>query len=276
MPLSSGSAYSVIVESPSSTRREVCGLRNAVGTIGGADATVTVSCTVSLGFVYAVSGADGKIVTYGIDPASGALIRVWPSVSTGGVPAGMIATPDGRFLYISNAGSGNISSFRVDSDHGALTAANAPVSSESSKAYWTNFAVAPSGTHLYVNNAGSDRIVTFAIDPATGVLAPVGALVFSQRHNITMSIAPDGRHLYTLSASNPNNVPASLALYSVDGATGALTAGAVLTLTPEAEQFAIDPVGRFISLVKQGSPIRWSPSIIITPCGSIRAQVNSR
>ncbi len=265
MPLSSGSAYSVIVESPSSTRREVCGLRNAVGTIGGADATVTVSCTVSLGFVYAVSGVDGKIVTYGIDPATGALIRVWPSVSTGGVPAGMIATPDGRFVYVSNAGSGNISSFRVDSDHGALTAANAPVSSASSKTAWTNFAVAPSGTHLYSNNAGSDRIVTFAIDPATGVLAPVGALVFSQRQNITMSIAPDGRHFYTLTASNPTNVPASLALYSVDGATGALTAGAVLTLTPEAQQFAIDPAGRFLYVVSIGNQDPIDPAVVVTP-----------
>ena len=265
MPLSSGSAYSVIVESPSSTRREVCGLRNAVGTIGGADATVRVSCTVSLGFLYAVSGVDGKIVTYGIDPATGALIRVWPSVSTGGVPAGMIATPDGRFVYVSNAGSGNISTFRVDSDHGALTATNAPVSSESSRTQWTNLAVAPSGTHLYANNAGSDRIVTFTIDPANGMLVAVGALVFSQRQYIRMSIAPDGRHLYTLTVSLPNNVPASLALYSLDGATGALTAGAVLTLTHEAEQFAIDPVGRFLYVLSNGNQDPIDPTVIVTP-----------
>ncbi len=84
-------------------------------------------------------------------------------------------TPDGRLAFTANAGSGSVSSFRVD-DTGALTLWQS-VAEGSDGAHPTDMAVSPSGKRLYVLEGGLAVVGSFAIRPNGHLGTPVTAAV---------------------------------------------------------------------------------------------------
>ena len=80
---------------------------------------------------------------------------------------------EGKFLYVINAGSNDISAFAIDANTGKLT----PVPGSPFGA-----GQAPSSVtvliSLYVANAGSNDISVYNIDATTGALTPVGGSPF--------------------------------------------------------------------------------------------------
>jgi 6-phosphogluconolactonase (cycloisomerase 2 family) len=83
-------------------------------------------------------------------------------------------TPDGRFVYVSNAGSGSISGFAIGSG-GTLTAipgtilAINPTGSSN-----IDITVSADGKFLYSLNAGTGAVGMFAIQPTNGSLTDLG------------------------------------------------------------------------------------------------------
>jgi 6-phosphogluconolactonase len=84
-----------------------------------------------------------------------------------------VVTPDGRFVYVSNAGSSTISGFTVGKT-GALTPVGATVVG-TNPAGSTNLDIAMSadGKFLYTLNSGTGTIGIFAIQP-DGTLTSLG------------------------------------------------------------------------------------------------------
>jgi 6-phosphogluconolactonase (cycloisomerase 2 family) len=250
-PLLSGQSYNVTVSSQTATHREVCSARNATGSGTTTNITsVRIECAVVPGFVYAV-GADNKLLQFGIHPATGALLPLGTAATVGPSTFNMVAAPDHKVLYASSAAANTVQAFSVDPDKGALSSLGAPVSTGGSRA--SQLAITSSGEFLYVANNVSGTISLFSIDSVTGELSSQGvaatATASGFNANQHIAITPDGAFLYLLSYAGPVApiTPASLTVYSIDAATGALTAGA--TIAPvDATGLTIDPMGRFLYL----------------------------
>jgi 6-phosphogluconolactonase len=109
--------------------------------------------------------------------SGGKLVPISSSVPTlGAANCWNVITPDGRFVYTSNAGTSSISGFQVGAN-GALTPIPGTVLGfNPSGSANLDIAVSSDGGYLYSLNAGSGAIGIFAIGSADGVLTNLGTL----------------------------------------------------------------------------------------------------
>jgi 6-phosphogluconolactonase (cycloisomerase 2 family) len=285
--LANGAAYTVTVQTQPTTSREVCGIGNASGTITGANATVSVNCAITAGFLYQVQlpgtasasrSTNGQIVSYGITAGTQALVPVGQSAATGFDPSAVATASGGRFLYVANQLSSTISIYGVESDTGALTA----LGSVDTPGMQPNQMLISAGGFLFVygqvpGQPGLPRIGyalnSFAISATTGALTPTGtALSFDPEAGTGFVATPDGRWLYLLTGDLSSNTPAleTLTAYEVDPATGALTPGPVLSWmttwndpTSPTTVMAMDPLGRYLYLTSnQSSPTQPAATVL--------------
>jgi 6-phosphogluconolactonase (cycloisomerase 2 family) len=125
------------------------------GFAGGSNASTVSS--------YAVS-ADGTIAAISTGVPTLGNANCWNAV-----------TPDGRFVYDSNAGSANIAGFAIATD-GSLTALpGTVVGSNPTGATNLDIAVSSDSKFLYTLNSGNGTVGIFAIQP-DGTLNSVGAV----------------------------------------------------------------------------------------------------
>ena len=106
---------------------------------------------------------------YTIDATSGAMKNVKGSpFAAGATPVYVTIEPTGRFAYVPNVGSNDISAYTINATSGALT----PVTGSPFKAGVGPYALAvgPSGKFAYVANYGSNTVAAYAIDAASGAL----------------------------------------------------------------------------------------------------------
>jgi 6-phosphogluconolactonase len=89
---------------------------------------------------------------------------------TGDVPGPLIVDPYGKFLYVLDTGSNQISGFQISGATGSLTAfTGAPTSTNLSP---TAIAIRSDDTWMFVSNLNSANISQYAISPGTGTLNP--------------------------------------------------------------------------------------------------------
>jgi 6-phosphogluconolactonase (cycloisomerase 2 family) len=189
----------------------------------------------------------GSVSGYAVDPNTGALAAIPGSpFAAGKTPTWISFSPNGKFAYVSNSGSGNVSGYAVDAA-GALTPL--PGSPFPADTYPADSTVDATGTHLYVPNRSANNISVFAID-AAGVLSVVGGGPVAAGPGPTLLlIEPSGKFAY-VSSSTGNDVRG----YTIDATTGALS--------PMPSPFAagtyplfinIDPSGKFAYTANNGS-----------------------
>jgi 6-phosphogluconolactonase (cycloisomerase 2 family) len=89
----------------------------------------------------------------------------------GSSPISATFDPIGKFLYVANFSSNNVSAFTVDHNTGVTsTISGSPFSTGTGPV----FVVAdPAGSFLYAGNQGSNNITGFSIDSSTGALKSV-------------------------------------------------------------------------------------------------------
>ena len=113
----------------------------------------------------AVSQNSG-VWAFSIDPATGTLTEIG-SVAIGGTPFRITVHPTGKFVYVTNLMSGNISAFSIDA-LGALTSIGTPFPTVDRP--WS-ITMDPSGRFVYVTSFESSTISGYSIDANTGILA---------------------------------------------------------------------------------------------------------
>lgn len=121
-----------------------------------------------------VTEAPGAAITsYAVQP-NGALAIISGSVSTQGQAACWhVITPDGRFVYTSNAGSSTISGFAIG-PHGSLTPVGATVvAAQPQGSTNLDIALTQNGKFFYSLNAGTGTVGIFAIE-RDGTLVSLG------------------------------------------------------------------------------------------------------
>src|SRR5262249_46532507 len=108
--------------------------------------------------------------------------RVLTTIPVPAGPHGIVATPDGRFVYVSSDGASTVSV--ID------TATDSVVSTVEVGEMPHGLAITPDGRRVLVAVFGTNRLV--AID--TAVNRPAGETAVANPHNIAVS--PDGRTAY--------------------------------------------------------------------------------
>ena len=83
----------------------------------------------------------------------------------------MAVGPTGRFAYVANWGSNDVSMYTIDGTTGALTSIGTIAGSNP-----TSIAIHPSGKFAYVTNSASNDISMYSIDAATGALTLIGTI----------------------------------------------------------------------------------------------------
>jgi 6-phosphogluconolactonase (cycloisomerase 2 family) len=203
-------------------------------------------------------GTTGTEVITVFNPAPGGGISnslTLSIVTSAPGPISIAIAPDatgkfGKFAYVANSRSDNVSMYTIDAMSGALTligtisAGTAPAS----------VGIDPSGKFVYVANDGGyvvneASLSMFTIDGATGALTSIGTIKEACPAALctafSVTVHPSGKFAYVANGYPKDNV----SMFIVDQATGALTsAGAVDTAfagSSNSTEIAIDSSGKF-------------------------------
>jgi len=171
---------------------------------------------------YVVNPTDSTISIYNQDSTTGALQQLGytpvPFGQTG--PERMIVHPNGKFVYVPNQGTSNIAPFTVQASTGwldpgiALTIGTGP----------HGLAMDPAGRFLYVTSQGSDQLHVFSVSASTGALTFVQSISTGTRP-AACSVDRLTRYLFVvLNGAAGTGTGSAIQAYSIDGATGAVTA----------------------------------------------------
>lgn len=200
--------------------------------------------------------SENTVSIYTLDATSGALSRHPASPFSGGLglsPSSIAVTPSGRFAYITNAGTNDVSALAVNPVNAEITAAANPPYPVTATPQFV--AVEPTGRFAYVA-LSLNRVEAYAINAGTGTLTAIAAgageaLGTSPRH---IAIDPSGRFAYVANGSSNN-----ITFYTIDQTTGALTLPQVLPIAftppnaPLPVSIAVDPLGRFAYVTNSGT-----------------------
>jgi 6-phosphogluconolactonase len=171
-------------------------------------------------------GAD-RIFVYHFDGATRTLTPADPpyeSTPSGSGPRHLLFDPKGHFLYLDTELSAQILGYRWDEKQGRLhlvqTVSPYPADYSGKDKSAAEIAISANGRFLYVSLRGDqDSIVAYAINQRSGMLEQIQRIASQGKSPWSFSIDPTGRWmLVTNEASN------SVAVFSIDRATGLLTA----------------------------------------------------
>ena len=162
-------------------------------------------------------------------------------VPTEARPTSIAIDPSGRFAYVANIKSNNISAYRIDGASGTLH----PVAGSPFAAGLQPFSVAlaPSGAYAVVANQFSNNLSVYQVDDQSGALRPVAGSPFpAGTRPFTVTLDPSGRFAYVANMGSSD-----VSAYRFDARSGALTplAGSPFKTGRGAISVSVDPAGRF-------------------------------
>jgi 6-phosphogluconolactonase (cycloisomerase 2 family) len=175
------------------------------------------------GFLFAAEVLD-SVCSYSID-SQGVLQQVPGSpfsVGTLTSPVAIVADPFGKFIYIADRLSQNLSAFSITSGSGTLSLVPGSPFAPGSDLGPNVLAMDPLGRFLFVQNFAVG-IQTFSIDPTTGAITLLPGPPQPSRVPLTPpAIDPSGKFLYFVSQNASGN-GMGLSAFAIDASTGALT-----------------------------------------------------
>jgi 6-phosphogluconolactonase len=219
------------------------------------ESTDSVTVDPSGKFAYVASSGNvwdidfGSVLTYAINPATGALTSTGVIGGTGinGTPEffnSVALDPSGKFAYAADGGafpyggsgsSSSVSMYSINSTTGDLTSIgiiDAGTSPDS-------VAVDPAGKFAYVTNFGSNDVSMYTIDATTGTLISIGTIA-TGTDPVSIAVDPAGKFAYVTN-SNSNDV----SMYTINATTGALTSVGTIAAGTNPVSVGVDPSGKF-------------------------------
>jgi 6-phosphogluconolactonase len=257
------------------------------GNGGGSTVTYTLGGTISgltgSGLVLGNNGADDLAVTangafkFAIpvpnDTAYSVTVLTQPSdpsqncVISNGTDNGTISNADvtsvavicnnvGRFAYVANLASNNVSAYSINAATGTLTPVpGSPFATAGADAFIT---LHPSGKFSYVADNSLSSISAYAIDASTGALTELAGSPFAAGTNpANVTIDPSGKFAYAA-----NQISGNISAYTIDATTGTLSpvSGSPYASGNYPSGVVIDPSGKFAYVTNYGIPMvgTWS------------------
>jgi len=238
---------------------------------GSSEIPVSVAVDPAGRFVFVANYNYRTVRAYQIDQNTGALTRSPGSPFPAGInPQSVTVDLSGKFVYVANGyhnGNGTVAAYAIDQSTGSLTPVPGspfavPIDTTKSRfpapgsmpVSVTVHATA-TGQALYVADSFQDSIWEYVIGGTTGALVLSPASPFSVPGGPYSVKAESGGPFLYASNSYPSYPTGSVAGYSIDAATGSLTAvaGSPFVGGPVPVGLTVDPAGRFVFVANQGS-----------------------
>jgi YVTN family beta-propeller protein len=187
----------------------------------------------------AASGV-ADITVFNPAPGGGSSNSVTFSIVTGLGPVSVVVAPDptgkfGKFAYVANSASNNISMYTISPTTGALTF----IGTIAARTNPESVTVDPSGKFAYVANTSSDNVSTYSIDTVTGALISAGTATAGVQPG-SVAVDPHGKFTYVANAGSGN-----ISAYIISTATGALTSTGMVGAGTNPASVTVDPSGKF-------------------------------
>jgi len=179
------------------------------------------------------------------------------SIGVGPVSVAVAADPSGKFgkfVYVANANSNNVSMYTIDATTGALTSTGTIAAGTSP----SSVAVDPSGKFAYVANSFSSSVSMYTIDATTGALTSTGTIAAGTSPS-SVAVDPSGKFAYVA-----NSFSSSVSMYTIDATTGVLTSIGATGAGDYPESVAVDPSGKFAYVANFGDHLAGIPGSVST------------
>ena len=161
--------------------------------------------------------------------------------------------PANHFALAADLGVDKVFVYKFDPTHGSLTANTPPFATLAPGSGPRHLAFHPNGNFVYVINEMKSTVTTFAYDKVHGSLKELGTVstlpeAFAGSNTTAeVQVHPSGKFLY-----GSNRGHDSLAIFSIDAATGKLTlVGHESTQGKTPRNFRIDPTGNYLLAANQ-------------------------
>ncbi|MBO2450105.1 beta-propeller fold lactonase family protein [Actinomadura barringtoniae] len=199
-----------------------------------------------------------------------------PGLAPSQASADPVVPPAGGVLYVSNAGSGDVSSMAIGS-RGELKLINRPV--KTGGATPRGIALTTNGATAYVVNSDSDQLSVFRVGPQ-GALLPNPQVFPTGDEPWGATVSPNGRTLYVTNTGDGDDDDTThgvgtISAYRIgpDGTPSKI--GDFKTTADSPKQTVLSPDGRFLYLSyanadeTQDSPARPITRYAVLPDGSL-------
>lgn len=232
-------------------------------------------------YVVNLSTLSESVTVFSVNATTGALTFVGESRTRGqatslavlGGSAAVAYAP--KFLYATNLGSNNLSSYAVDPTTGSLS--TLPTGPTATGQNPFGVTTDPTGKFVYVSNGFNsttnqyEKSISGFVAAGDGSLTPISGSPFPAGRGTTgMAVDPSGRFLYAA-----NYYDFTLSAYAIDPATGVLTelAGSPYLTGREPVTVAIDPTGQFLYIGNQNNTCD-NPLSTSCPISAFRINAN--
>ncbi|QRR04121.1 lactonase family protein [Dyadobacter sandarakinus] len=210
-------------------------------------------------FMYSANEGNNTVSSYTIDQATGKLADLNSKPALGRGPCHVSVDPKGRFLYVSNYGSGQLGVYLLNPDGtiGAVADSIQDKGGPGQKPHMHSVVPSADGKYIYASDLGIDKIMIYSVDQKTGKLSPAGVPYVEvkkgdgPRH---FAIHPSGNFGY--SACELGSV---VNAFKIVKNTGALVPLERVTMLPEdftGKSYAADihfsPDGKFLYASNRG------------------------
>jgi 6-phosphogluconolactonase len=202
-------------------------------------------------FLFGASYAAGAVSISPIPP-DGRVVTTEDVIRTGPKAHCVLPSPDNRMVFATNMADDAIRRFRFDAVSGALALDDAPAVSVKRGTGPRHFAFHPRGRFVYAINEYVATVTAFSFDSDDGTMRelenyPLLPPDFDGEPAATdIHLTPDGRFLYAAERES-----STLSSFAVEPGSGRLhfLAREKTALSPRG--FAIDPAGRFLTVLGQ-------------------------
>lgn len=190
-------------------------------------------------FAYVANYDSALISTFHADIATGALTFM-ASSATGVGPGAITLHPSGKFAYVVNFESNDISIYTVHPNSGVLIPAGVAVATGE----WpTALEIEPTGHFAYVPNYISNSVSTYAIDTQTGRLTALGTIATGINPRYLV-IDPAGHYVYTANWGSKD-----ISMYRIHASSGLLTSIRAALPSPSTPFLLnVAPSGKYVYL----------------------------
>jgi 6-phosphogluconolactonase len=232
--------------------------------------TASVTVGPSGKFAYVASGGDvwdidyGSILTYSINPTTGALTSTTGGINTTGLNGtpeffnSVALDPSGKFAYAADGGacpecggsfgaSSSVSMYTINSTTGAMTSTGTIAAGEIPG----SVAVDPAGKFAYVANSSSNDVSMYSINATTGALASIGTIA-TGGVPVSVAVDPAGEFAYVANWTG-YQIVGSVSMYTINATTGALTSIGTIAAGTSPLSLVVDPSGKFVYVANSSS-----------------------
>lgn len=168
-------------------------------------------------------------------------------------PHSVAVDPTGRFVYVADANSNDVSAYTLNTTTGGLTPVpGSPFSMGAAPGF--SVSVDPTGRFLYVPSVvPSSNLWGFTVDTGTGALTAIPGFPYPSGSGADWAgVHPSGQYVYV-----GNNYSGDVSAFLVDSANGALTLvpGSPFPADPGANPrgLAINKTGRFVYVMNESA-----------------------